>query len=124
MKLIALFLGLILANATLAAELKLAGLFTDHMVLQRETAAPVWGWAAPGESISVEFAGQKKSATADADGKWLVKLDAMPAIAAPRWSRRLDLTGAWIKRRETNSKNDFAMDLMSNSKTNIFEPVG
>ena len=32
MKLIALFLGLILANATLAAELKLAGLFTDHMV--------------------------------------------------------------------------------------------
>ena len=74
----------LLAAAAPAKELKLAGLFADHMVLQRETAAPVWGWAAPGEKITVEFAGQEKSATAAADGKWLVKLDAMPASTEPR----------------------------------------
>jgi sialate O-acetylesterase len=45
---------------------------------------PVWGWAAPREQVTVEFAGQKKSTTADADGHWSVKLAAMPASAEPR----------------------------------------
>lgn len=67
-----------------AAELKPAALFSDHMVLQREKPVPVWGWADPGEKVTVEFAGQTKSAVADAAGKWQVKLDPMPASAAPR----------------------------------------
>ena len=61
---IALFL-LIPVCVLQAAELKLPGFFTDHMVLQREMAAPVWGWANPGEEITVSFAGQKKTAKAD-----------------------------------------------------------
>jgi sialate O-acetylesterase len=63
--------------------LKLASVFTDHMVLQREQAVPVWGWAEPNEKVTVEFADQKKNAIADATGKWLVRLDAMTASAVP-----------------------------------------
>ena len=67
-----------------SAEVRLAAPFTDHMVLQRDITVPVWGTAAAGETVTVEFAGQSKSATADAAGKWLVKLDPLPAIAEPR----------------------------------------
>ncbi len=66
-----------------AADLKPAAVFGDRMVLQREKAVPVWGWADPGEKVTVEFAGQSKTTTADADGKWTVGLDPMPACAKP-----------------------------------------
>ena len=59
-------------------------LFSDNAVLQQGMSVPVWGTAASGEQIIVEFAGQKKSAPAGADGKWMVTLDAMPASAVPR----------------------------------------
>ncbi len=62
-----------------SAEVKLAGVFGDHMVLQREMAVPVWGWAEPEEVVTVVIAGQSKQATTDASRKWLVKLDAMSA---------------------------------------------
>lgn len=67
-----------------AADLKLAAVLSDHMVLQRDKPVPVWGWADAGESVTVEFAGQKKSAIADPTGKWLVKLDPMTASAESR----------------------------------------
>jgi len=67
-----------------ASALKLGSLFTDHMVLQREQAVQVWGLANAGEEITIEFAGQKKTAKADADGAWLVKLDPMPAAMEGR----------------------------------------
>lgn len=60
-----------------------AGIFTDHMVLQRDQPIPVWGYANPGEEITVNFAGQTKNARAGADGKWMVKLDPLPASADP-----------------------------------------
>jgi len=75
---------LAIAGAAGAAKLELASPFSDHMVLQREMAVPVWGWADPGEKIAVEFAGQSKTATAGADGTWRVKLDPMSASAEPR----------------------------------------
>lgn len=31
-------------------------MFSDHMVLQREMAAPVWGTAAPGEKVTAPVA--------------------------------------------------------------------
>jgi sialate O-acetylesterase len=60
-------------------KLLLAEIFTDNMVLQRGTTVPVWGAAAPGTSINVYFNGQKKTAVADRNGKWMVRLDSMPA---------------------------------------------
>lgn len=67
-----------------SAAVKLPSIFTDHMVLQRDKAVPVWGKAAPGEEVVVEFAGQKKTTTADAAGKWQVKLDPLSANAEPQ----------------------------------------
>ena len=63
----------------ISAEPRLPHLFSDHMVFQRDAAIRVWGWAEPGEAISVEFAGQTKQATADADSRWHVDLAALPA---------------------------------------------
>jgi sialate O-acetylesterase len=53
------------------------------MVLQRGQAVPIWGWASPGEKISVTFAGQMQSATAGADGSWKVSLAPLPTSATP-----------------------------------------
>lgn len=60
--------------ATASAAVKPSGLFSDHMVLQNGTSAPVWGTAAPGERVTVSIEGRSKSATAGADGKWTVRL--------------------------------------------------
>lgn len=57
------------------ADVKLPAIFSDHMVLQRDTSVPVWGWADPEEMVSVSIAGQTQSAKAGADGRWMVKLD-------------------------------------------------
>jgi sialate O-acetylesterase len=65
-----------------SAELKLGCLFSDHMVLQRDKPVPVWGWGEPGKQVSVSFAGQTKSAVADKDGKWMVKLDPLTTNAS------------------------------------------
>ena len=66
------------------ATLRLAGLFSDHMVLQRAQSDPVWGHATPGERVTVRFGGQTVSTTADANGRWQVELPAMQASAAGR----------------------------------------
>lgn len=59
-------------------------LFSDHGVLQRGRAVPVWGWAAPGTKLSVRFAGQTRQAVTGTDGKWSILLDAMEASAEGR----------------------------------------
>ncbi len=61
------------------AEVTLPPAISSHMVLQREMAIPIWGKAAPAEEVTVTFNGQTVKATADAEGKWLVKLASMPA---------------------------------------------
>lgn len=66
------------------AEVKLHPLFTDHMVLQRESIAPVWGTAAAGEKVTVEFNGQSLEATADDQGFWMVEFRDLPASSEPR----------------------------------------
>jgi sialate O-acetylesterase len=58
----------------LLADVKLPAIFSDHMVLQAGVAVPVWGWADPGEEVSVSVAGQTKTTKADKTGKWMVKL--------------------------------------------------
>ena len=52
-----------------AADLRFAKIFTDHCVLQREMSVPVWGWAVPNSEVTLKFAGQQKTATADRNGK-------------------------------------------------------
>jgi sialate O-acetylesterase len=66
------------------AAVTLPKMFSSHMVLQRGMNVPVWGMAAPNEKVTVEFAGQKKEATADEKGRWKLTLDPMTASAEPR----------------------------------------
>ncbi len=58
-------------------------LFSDHAVLQRGVKVPVWGWTKPGAKVTVTFGGQTKTAVAQADGKWMVHLSAMPVSVEP-----------------------------------------
>lgn len=61
------------------AEVRLAQVFSDHMVLQRQQPIPVWGWARAGEAVSVQLHGQSAQATADAQGRWRALLKAEAA---------------------------------------------
>jgi sialate O-acetylesterase len=73
-----------LPNLTaLRADVKPAALFGDHMVLQQGMSVPVWGWADPGEQVTVSIAGQKQSTTAGADRKWMVRLTNLRASSDP-----------------------------------------
>ena len=65
------------------STVKPAAIFGSSMVLQRDIPAPVWGKAKPGDTVTVEFAGQKKTATADAAGAWKVVFDPLTASAEP-----------------------------------------
>lgn len=57
------------------AKIKLPAIIGDNMVLQRGQQNPLWGWAEPGEKVTVTVDGQTHSATADDKGKWTVKLE-------------------------------------------------
>jgi len=70
------FAGLI---TSAQADVKLASIFGDSMVLQRDLPVPVWGWADAGEEVTVTLGDQSKKVTADADGRWQVKLDPLKA---------------------------------------------
>ena len=76
--------GLFLSLFPTAPALELGAPFADHAVLQRQLPVPVWGWSKPGTAVSVEFAGQKQSATAAANGKWTLTLAPLEASAEPR----------------------------------------
>lgn len=54
-----------LSALPLRADIRLAGVFGDNMVLQRNAPLPVWGWADPGEKVTVELRGKKKTTTAN-----------------------------------------------------------
>jgi len=82
-------LTLLLAAGPLAGGVEVASIFGPEMILQRAVPVPVWGRAAAGEKVTVTFAGQRKTALADVNGRWSVKFDKMLASAggAP-WSSR------------------------------------
>lgn len=80
------FFGLLILSALIScgavstfADVKLPALVGDNMVLQRDLANSIWGWAEPGEEVSVQMSGQTKKTVAGEDGKWLLKLDPMKA---------------------------------------------
>ena len=60
------------------ADVRLPALFTDHMVLQQGQKNRVWGWAEPGEPVTVSIDKQEHKATADDKGRWTVTLESLP----------------------------------------------
>jgi sialate O-acetylesterase len=75
--------ALLFATVSARADVTLNAIFDEHMVLQRDIPVAVYGTAEPGEKVTVAFAGQTQSATADKDGAWCVKLAAMKANTTP-----------------------------------------
>jgi sialate O-acetylesterase len=59
--------------------MRLAPLFHDHAVLQRDIPIPVWGTTTPEQEVIVRLAGHAARVTASPDGTWLVRLPPLPA---------------------------------------------
>jgi len=68
---------LLLMAGSLAAQVKLPPFFSNNMVLQQGMEIPVWGWASPGEKVTVTFEKAVVSTKTNKEGKWSVKLPAM-----------------------------------------------
>jgi sialate O-acetylesterase len=72
-----LFLPLLACTAQ--ADVRLHGLFSDNMVLQRGIAVPIWGWADEGEEVTVQFGDQTERAMPKSGGRWMVRLKKLKA---------------------------------------------
>lgn len=72
---------LLLTPSLLLAELKVPHFFSDHMILQRECAAAIWGKADAGAEVTVSFKGKSATAKAAADGKWRAQIETGAADA-------------------------------------------
>lgn len=68
----------------IGAGLCLHNLFQTGMVLQRDKPIRIWGWAEPGENVTVTFGEKTQACTAAADRSWKVELPALPASSQPR----------------------------------------
>ena len=69
----------ILHPGALRANVRLPKIFSDRMVLQHDRPIPVWGWAAPGESVTAKIGDRAVAAKADENGVWRVTLPTMAA---------------------------------------------
>ena len=63
-------------SCSLKANVKLPAILADSMVIQRDTRVNIWGWADPGEKITVTASWLKSPVTtaADSSGRWMVKV--------------------------------------------------
>jgi sialate O-acetylesterase len=69
-------------EGAVAGALKTHSMFSSNMVIQRDKPITVWGWAEPGQKVSVQLGEEKAETTAGGDkGRWEVKFQARPANA-------------------------------------------
>jgi sialate O-acetylesterase len=62
--------------STMAGDLRLAPLFQENMVLQRDQKLPVWGWGKAGAEVEVKLAEKTEKTKVDENGTWKVVLPA------------------------------------------------
>ena len=89
------------------------------MVLQSGQPVPVWGWAKPGESVTISFAGQtKRTIAAATDGAWKIELDPLAVSAQPA-----DLT---VSGREAVAFHDVLVGevWLCSGQSNMQKPLG
>lgn len=72
-----------LSESLAVAEVALASVFGDQMILQRDMPLQVWGTAEPGETVEVRVGNLRESIAADDAGKWLVTLPPQHASSVP-----------------------------------------
>ena len=104
----------------------------SNMVLQRDRQAPIWGWAPPGEEITITLSAETEdpvattTAVTDADGNWQVKLPAMaaggPYTLRIKGSNTLELTNVlfgevWVCSGQSNMQ--WTVNISNNSEEEI-----
>ena len=81
-----LLLGLALglaAGLPVRADVRMASIFSDHMVLQAGLKGlPIWGTADEGEEVTVQFQGQRGTVKSKG-GKWTIRLNPLAVSATP-----------------------------------------
>ena len=84
-----LLCAVLTANAfsAVCADVKLPAVLDSHMVIQRDQPVQIYGWADPGEQVSVALGEETQQATADAAGHWGVRMAAQQADGKPRQIR-------------------------------------
>ena len=87
--------------SSVGADVRLPGLLSDGMVLQRETVVKLWGWAEPGEAVRVEASWREGavSTLADGEGHWSVEFHT-PEAGGPHelsfsGQNRIQLEDVW-----------------------------
>jgi len=60
-----------------SSQVRLPKLISDGLVLQQGDSTKIWGWAAPGEKVMVNFIDRKYQTTADTSGEWMVWLSGL-----------------------------------------------
>ena len=61
-----------------------SNVFQSNMVLQRDKPIAIWGWATPGETVTVSIREHKQTGTVAADRTWRVTLPALAANSDPQ----------------------------------------
>jgi len=74
-----IIIGILTTTGVSGADLRLAAVFGDNMVLQRDQDIQIWGWSSPNSSVAVTFAGSIKTTTSNIQGEWSVTLPPKPA---------------------------------------------
>lgn len=74
-----LFLSITLCAASVPADVRLPAVIDDNMVLQRDMEVPLWGWADPGEEVTVAIDRSQVTVTAGSGGTWMVRLAPLQA---------------------------------------------
>ncbi|MBN8838086.1 MAG: sialate O-acetylesterase [Sphingobacteriia bacterium] len=68
---------------TIRAQLKLAEVFGDNMVLQRGKPICFWGKAIPGDIVSIRFAGKNRKVVAGQNASWRISFPKKKATTRP-----------------------------------------
>ena len=111
------------AASAAMADVKLMGIFSNDMVLQRGKPIPVRGTAEPGEEVTVEYAGKSAKATAGADGRFRAVL---PPLEIEKEGKELVVSGknkivlknvvvgdVWLVSGQSNSEMSFSWGILN-----------
>lgn len=117
-----MLLALLMTSVMAADPPRLANLFQDGMVVQRDVPIPVWGWAEPGSAVTVTLAGRRAVATAAGDSTWGVQLP--PAEAGGPHTLTVQAGGTTIAVREVYAGDVWVASGQSNMEWPLADATG
>ena len=82
---IVLFLALLCGAIQMEGKVKLPAIISENMVLQQKENVKLWGWAEPGEKVSISTSwGKAASTVADGEGRWTLRIKT-PRHCSGQW---------------------------------------